>query len=571
MHMRTTLFSLTSALVASAFVVTAVARDYDQSNLPYNDVPNDRSTAIAISVLTEAGVVQGDTDADGEPTGKFRPNASLNRAEFMKIVMMLSDAEGVDGSFAQNCFIDVAANTWYAPYVCKAKAQGVVNGHQIPGKPAAQWPFRPNAAVQYEEAVKVLAELYALTLDSQGGLWYEKYLRAALANDLAISGLRPGDHIKRGEMARLVVAFLAFNEGELAKLRNAEAGMVASSSVSSGTGSSVSSASSVSSRTSSSSSRTSSASSVTSGATDPNADTSIRSQFIQLGSSNVIVGAVNLFVNSEALNVTRLTVTLAQSTPTVDSLLLYDENKRYLGRATLDVTVAGQRQYSLTLKSGVLQIPRRENFTIYARVAVKEFNQGGESNELVQLTSFGIEGTGDWSGDPYSQTYNDTFPVFITTRARITKIENAGDTTGFFTTGTNRPLAVFRFTGEGDAQGLSNLRVNTLAFQVSAPSGVTVSDVYIKRRGGDDQSSCSVSANIISCTSLPTTIGSVSGTPVLELYGTVAGSVSNPYLQISFNGFGNYQSAGGVTWTDGEATFTWLPLDSSSLYGTRWE
>ena len=283
------------------------------------------------------------------------------------------------------------------------------------------------------------------------------------------------------------------------------------------------------------------------------------------------MGAVNLFVNSEALNVSKLTVTLAQSTPTVDSLLLYDENKRYLGRATLDVTVAGQRQYSLTLKSGVLQVPRRENFTIYARVAAKEFNNGGESNELVQVTSFGIEGMGEWSGDPYSQTYNDTFPVFMTTRARITKIENAGSATGTFGTGQDRLLGSFRFTGEGDSQGLSNLRVNSLRFQVSAPDGVTVSDVYVKQRGGDDESSCSVSSNIITCTSLPASVGSLSAAPVIEVYGTVAGSPSDAYLQLSITNLGNYQSAGGITWTDGEATFTWLPIESTGLSGTRYE
>ena len=40
-------------------------------------------------LLAGYGIVQGDTDADGKPTGTFRPNAPINRAEIAKIFTKL--------------------------------------------------------------------------------------------------------------------------------------------------------------------------------------------------------------------------------------------------------------------------------------------------------------------------------------------------------------------------------------------------------------------------------------------------------------------------------------------------
>jgi hypothetical protein len=584
LNMRKSLLITASAVCASAVSLTAFARDYGMSNLPYSDKPSDRPTAIAISTLTDAGVLEGD------PSGTIRPGSELNRAEFVKIVMSLTPPDDWS-EYNANCFPDVAAGTWYSPFVCRAKAMGIVNGHARVGIPPGQWLFKPNAPVQYEEALKVLAEMYALTLDNRGGAWFDAYIRAAEANDLAISGLRPGDRLKRGEMARLVVAFMAFNEGTLGDLRNAEMGIKRSSSssslVSSGTGSSTSSGtgasmSSISSMKSSksSSSRSSSVSSVSSktgtgtwkGGYDTNADGSIKSQVVALGTEGTIMGAVNLYSNSEPLHVTKLKITLVNSTSTLDSFLVYDELKRYLGRATLDTTISGGKTYVLRMPTGTLTLPRRDNYLVYVRADLKEFDQGGSSNQTIQIASFGIEGSGEWSNDAYDQTYADTFPVYVTARARITKVENADPATGNFMTGSNRRLGAFRFIGEGDSQGMNNLRVTSLSFELSAPSGVTVSSVYIKRQDGDTQSSCTVSGTIITCASIPAGIGSVKDNGVIQVYGTVSASnVTNPTLRLTLNAAGNATTAGDILWTDGEATFNWVPIDSPVASSTMFE
>ena len=45
----------------------------------------------AIRLLAALGVISGDTDRDGEPTGTVRPNASINRAEIAKIFTKLAE------------------------------------------------------------------------------------------------------------------------------------------------------------------------------------------------------------------------------------------------------------------------------------------------------------------------------------------------------------------------------------------------------------------------------------------------------------------------------------------------
>jgi S-layer homology domain len=562
--MRKSLLITTSAFLASAVSLSAFARDYGTANLPYSDKPTDRPTAIAISTLTDEGVLEGD------PGGTIRPGSELNRAEFMKIVMSLMPVN--DWSmYSANCFPDVASGTWYSPYVCRAKTMGIVSGHAREGVPQSQWLFRPNAPVQYEEALKVLAETYALTLDNRGGAWFDPYIRAAEANDLAISGLRPGDRLKRGEMARLVVAFMAFNDGTLADLRNAEMNVrsssSSSSSVLSGTGSSMSSSMSSSSRSSQSSSRMSSSSSTGTGTWkggyDTNADGTIKSQVLALGSEGAVMGAVNLYSNNEPLQVTKLNITLVGSTSTLDSFLVYDELKRYLGRATLDTAIAGGKTYALRMPVGTLTLPRRDNYLVYVRADLKEFDQGGSSNQTIQIASFGIEGNGEWSNEEYDQTYADTFPIYATARARISKVENADPANGNFTTGSNKRLGAFRFYGEGDSQGMNNLRVTQLRFEISASNGVTVSDVYIRRQDGDTQSSCTVSGNIATCASIPASIGSVKDNGVIQVFGTVSASnATNPTLRLTLNAAGTSSTPGDILWTDGEATFTWVPVDS---------
>jgi hypothetical protein len=54
---------------------------------PFRDVPATSKYAIAIDNLKSFGIITGDLDAQGNPTGFFRPVDTINRAEALKMVI----------------------------------------------------------------------------------------------------------------------------------------------------------------------------------------------------------------------------------------------------------------------------------------------------------------------------------------------------------------------------------------------------------------------------------------------------------------------------------------------------
>lgn len=87
-------------------------------------------------------------------TGTFRPQDSITRAEFVKILV---NSFGVDTKAAdkyKNPFTDVKEGSWEHKYVVAAYVAGVVEGD-------GDGTFRPNAPISRQEAAKMVATLAA--------------------------------------------------------------------------------------------------------------------------------------------------------------------------------------------------------------------------------------------------------------------------------------------------------------------------------------------------------------------------------------------------------------------------
>jgi hypothetical protein len=296
-------------------------------------------------------------------------------------------------------------------------------------------------------------------------------------------------------------------------------------------------------------------------------DTTIRSQFLLLGTTSPVLGSISLFSNNEPLDVSKITVTLSSSAPSVDSLLLYDQDKRYLGRATLS-----QGQYVANIGVGVLMLPRRESVTVYARARVSDREHGGASGEQVQLASFLITSTGEWSADNYSQTFSDTFPSFRTSRSRIISIQNADGDTGTLAQGAQEQIASFTFTSELSS-GDSDALLTNLVFQNEA-HGVILSNAKLMRADSDEQLTCTTSTAVITCNNIPVSIGSMkSGSLTLRVYADVAldPSATSPSLRLTLNAPGTPVTDGDLTWSDGTSSFTWVPFDAPIARGTSFK
>ena len=94
----------------------------------------------AIEALAAKGIIQGTGD------NKFEPARKITRAEFSKVIVEALDEDIVSGGTAM--FSDVDSTKWYAEYVGKAAAKGLIEGSE--GK------FRPDDTITRNEVAMIL-------------------------------------------------------------------------------------------------------------------------------------------------------------------------------------------------------------------------------------------------------------------------------------------------------------------------------------------------------------------------------------------------------------------------------
>ncbi len=81
----------------------------------FADVPTGYWAAAAIQTLVSKGI------ATGYPDGTFQPDATLTRAQFLKLLVLTL---GLKPSASATPFADVAPSDWFAPYVAATREPG---------------------------------------------------------------------------------------------------------------------------------------------------------------------------------------------------------------------------------------------------------------------------------------------------------------------------------------------------------------------------------------------------------------------------------------------------------------
>ncbi len=170
--------------------------DTTNSNHPLTKKPKfsdvaDNPYQTNILRLAEIGIVNGYED------GTFRPLNSINRAELLKMVFEFLDQD--IENYPGNCFKDVKEQ-WFAPYVCRAKDLGIVNGYD-------DGYFRPEKQANMVEAMKIIINAFDLPVDQlqDGESWYLPYMEFVHRNNLLSKySYLPGRDARRGEIAYLV-------------------------------------------------------------------------------------------------------------------------------------------------------------------------------------------------------------------------------------------------------------------------------------------------------------------------------------------------------------------------------
>ncbi len=168
---------------------------------PFSDVEDHHPNAEAIAYVKAEGIVEGYAN------GTFQPDATINRAEFVKILI---ETVGPIGTGPSMCFTDFDPRgfgyaEWYYGYACEAKNTGLVDGYP-------DGTFRGAANINFVEAAKIIVKAFdppsrweVVTDTATQFPWYA-YPVSALADNHAIplSITEPDQYITRGEMAEMI-------------------------------------------------------------------------------------------------------------------------------------------------------------------------------------------------------------------------------------------------------------------------------------------------------------------------------------------------------------------------------
>lgn len=171
-------------LVVLLFPVTALAS--------FSDVPTAHTNKEAIEYVQSQGIVQG------YPDGTFRPDRTINRAEFMKILIgsFLTDDLSIPCDVS-GVFADVEPNAWYHRPICMAYRSFWITGYPD-GK------FRPAQAINFVEASKILTKTYSIPITASTP-WYKSAVLALEERKAIPISITSFDQlITRGEMAEMV-------------------------------------------------------------------------------------------------------------------------------------------------------------------------------------------------------------------------------------------------------------------------------------------------------------------------------------------------------------------------------
>ena len=173
---------LTSVLTTSVFAATT-----------FSDVDDSTQFGEAIYELVGDGVLNGYED------GSFKPEGTITRAEFAKVIGVAIEGTKAMWDAKETRFSDMAGH-WAIPYVAYASNAGIINGYE-------DGTFRPDQTVTYAEAIKmIVCSLgYGPVVDLKLTPWYQGYINVANQIGLTKGAATLADNgASRGLVAQLI-------------------------------------------------------------------------------------------------------------------------------------------------------------------------------------------------------------------------------------------------------------------------------------------------------------------------------------------------------------------------------
>lgn len=179
------------------------------------EVPDDIPTPVepdhSVPGVEETPLVVKTPFISGDGNGSFRPEDSITRAEFLRMVVTALTDYDKDADQGSSTFTDVDNSKWYASYVAYAQKIGLIAGYQ-------DGTCRPEENITRAEAARITASALKLTSNVTTSSFTDVKERwcipaiEALAEKRILSGdgngaFRPNDSITRAEAAKVVAAY----------------------------------------------------------------------------------------------------------------------------------------------------------------------------------------------------------------------------------------------------------------------------------------------------------------------------------------------------------------------------
>lgn len=531
--------------------------DYSDRGFKYTDGPFSPEERIAVSLLTNLNVLQGN------PDGTFEPKRLVNRAEFLKVALLSHPTVKPSLGDKRECFPDVVTENWFSPYACYAKEHGIVQGY-LDGR------FHPEKFVTYAEALKVLVGLYEYEVVTlPGEQWYRPYVRAAILHGTVLLDLLPpGYTLSRGEVALLVAAFRTEHEGELSLYRETEVGKVVGDR-GQGTNDTEFRAGSGPDGGQQSSALTEEPDTVGVLSGLPS-----RSHLLLLGEETPPL-ADGLFSATTAGLVRLAVVKLEREVKSLRSLSIVDGLGVPVGTLALDSSDTDKRTWKGEFDAGsAYSIPKDTTVVLALKGVLKGRGEWGRVEELVEVDHFAVtlqaEGTGEsWEVLPKDQHV----PQHQTVQAKLTRVERGYGATGELRAGEGRILAAFDFFGE-TLPG-TEIVLKALTFSIES-TGVKILRWELAGSERLRRYGCGVRTemrNTIDC-SVPSSVGTLTeGSHTLYLFGDISleEGAKNPSLQVFLRSPGSMGQEGAVRWSDETGEYNWIEGEEPVAEGTVWK
>lgn len=182
--------------------------NWSEHKNPFPDTDLNKIAGMAAAELNRRKVLQGYED------GSFGGNRDVNRAEAAKF-LLVSRYETVEDKKRNNPFKDLDDSQWYMKYVLRANELGIIEGYKIDQTFRPQKTVnRAEFVKMMVETFDLETELPVTFSDVKTSDWFHKYVGAAEKYNLFVDvqadkpELQPGRFMTRNEVAIAIYQYL---------------------------------------------------------------------------------------------------------------------------------------------------------------------------------------------------------------------------------------------------------------------------------------------------------------------------------------------------------------------------